>query len=79
MAEKGGNLALRIRIRRTIGGQEWEWSLEPCGPEARVIDTVLVVADSASAGQLEGLVVDWVQTPQGAGFGVYDRNLRNVP
>jgi len=25
---------------------------------------------------LEGLVIDWVQTPEGSGFGVYDQSLR---
>lgn len=77
MAEKGGNLALRIRIRRGPGGQQWSMTLEPNSAETVMVGNVPVAADSQTQKQLEGLVIDLVQTPDGPGFGVYPGNLSN--
>lgn len=75
MAEKGGSLALRIEISRGLGGPEWRLTLEPREPEAMVVDGVPVHAGSSTLKQMEGLIIDWVMTPDGPGLGVYDKNL----
>ena len=77
MAEKGGNLALRIKITRGLTGENWAFTLEPRSAAAEVVDGVPVAADSSTAARLEEMVIDWVGTAMGAGFGVYDRNLRD--
>jgi len=79
MAEKGSNVALRIQIRRSITGTEWAMTLEPRTGEAVTVGGVPVLVDPKTASQLEGLVIDWVQTPKGPGFGVYNRNLQDYP
>lgn len=75
IAEKGGDLAVRIRISRSLSGIDWRMSLEPAGPDAVTVNGVPVVADKASQGHLDGMVIDWTLTPQGPGFGVYNRDL----
>ncbi len=75
MEEKGGNLALRIRIRRSIRGLSWQMTLEPAEPEAILVDGVPIHADKATQHHLDGLIIDWTQTPDGEGFGVYDRSM----
>jgi Fe-S cluster assembly iron-binding protein IscA len=75
LAAKGGGLAIRIRIRRTLSGFEWSITLEPATPEAIYVDGLPILADQATQSRLDGLVIDWVQTPSGPGLGVYDRNL----
>ena len=75
MQEKGGNLALRIEIESGPGGGSWRLTLVDRPPGALVVDGVPVQADSATLKQMEGLVIDWVLTPDGPGLGVYDRNL----
>lgn len=75
LAEHGGGLALRIKVRRVLSSMEWEMTLEPAGPETVTVDGVPVSADSQTQKHLDGLMIDWVQTPDGPGFGVYDRNL----
>jgi Fe-S cluster assembly iron-binding protein IscA len=77
MAEKGGNLALRIKVGRGLTGESWNMTFEPRTAAAELVDGVLVAADSATVARLEEMVIDWVNTAQGAGFGVYDRNLRD--
>jgi Fe-S cluster assembly iron-binding protein IscA len=78
MAEKGGALALRIQIRRSAGADKWAMTLEPRTAEALLVDGVPVVVDSNTRSILEGLMIDWVQTPAGPGFGVFDQNLQDV-
>jgi len=78
MAEKGGDLALRIHIRRTLSGTEWNMALENRTKEARLIDGIPVLVDPKTADKLEAVVIDWVQTPKGPGFGVYNRNLHDT-
>ncbi len=75
IADKGGGLALRIRVGRSIGGPEWKMTLEVASSEAMLVNGVPVLADKGAQSHLDGMVVDWVMTPQGPGFGVYDRNL----
>lgn len=75
MADKGGGLALRIRVRSSITGVKWEMSLEPASPDVILVNGVPVQADLQSRSHLDGLIIDWIQTPAGAGFGVYDRSL----
>lgn len=71
MQEKGGNLALSIEI----SGGTWRLTLVERSPAALVVDGVPVQADSATLKQLDGLIIDWVLTPDGPGLGVYDRSL----
>lgn len=78
MAGMGGALSLRIQIRRSVGGDKWSMALEPGTSKAVMVDGVPVVIDPASEAALEGIIIDWVQTPEGEGFGVYDRNLRDM-
>ena len=78
MAEKGGSLALRIQIRKTITGESWAMTFEPGRSATATVDGVAVVVDAATEKLLDGMVIDWVHTPQGAGFGVYERNLRDM-
>lgn len=78
MAGKGGALALHIVIRRSAGGEKWAMTLEPRSHKAVEVDGIPVVLDHATAAALEGIIIDWVQTPEGAGFGVYDRSLRQM-
>lgn len=73
--EKGSHLSLRIRIRRTFGHMEWAMTLEPSTGESVVIDGIPVLADAKTWRHLEGLIIDWIRTPEGEGFGIYDRNL----
>ncbi|MFZ5815239.1 MAG: hypothetical protein ACOY93_08035 [Bacillota bacterium] len=75
MSEKGGNLALRIDIHKGLGGTEWRMTLEPRSAEALQVDGVPVHVDSSTLKQLEGLIIDWIVTPEGPGLGVYDRSL----
>lgn len=75
IAEKGANLALRIEISRGLGGLEWRMTLEPHSPSALVVDGVPIHASSSTLKQMEGLIIDWVMTPDGPGLGVYDKNL----
>lgn len=76
MAGKGGQLALRIRIRRGMTGVEWKMTLEPSSAEAVVVEGgVPVLADQQSRSYLEGVIIDWIQTPNGPGFGIFDRSL----
>jgi Fe-S cluster assembly iron-binding protein IscA len=77
IAEKGSNLALRIKIRRSLAGYEWTMRLERLSSEAVTVNGVPVLADLASWTCLDGMVIDWVQTPEGPGFGVYDRSLQD--
>jgi Fe-S cluster assembly iron-binding protein IscA len=73
--EKGGSLAIRVRVRQGMTGPTWSWSLEPWTPEAILVDGVPLLMDEASKKELEGMVIDWMQTPSGPGLGVYARNL----
>lgn len=75
MTEKGGGLALRIAIRPGLTGPSWKMSLEAAGPEAIAVCGVPVQADHATRAKLEGMVIDWVVTPEGPGFGVYNSTL----
>lgn len=78
MAEKGGDLALRIKISRGLTGDNWAMTLEPRTASAVMVDGVPVVADNATEAKLEEMVIDWVTTSQGTGLCVYDRNLRDL-
>lgn len=73
--EKGGQLALNIQIERGLTGSNWRLTLEPRQPSALIVEGVPVHATSAALKQLDGLIIDWVMTPDGPGLGVYDRNL----
>lgn len=75
MAQKGGNLALRINIARGLTGLEWKMTLEPRTADAIVADGVPVHASTRTLQEMEGLIIDWVVTPDGPGLGVYDKNL----
>ncbi len=75
LAERGGNLAIRIDMHRGMGGVEWRMTLEPAGPDVRMADGVPILASPATLKQMEGLMIDWVMTPEGPGLGVYDKNL----
>lgn len=78
IAARGGQLALRIDIRKKPSGPEWLMSLEPISAKAAeslVVDSIPVHLSAGTLEQLDGLVIDWVMTPEGPGFGVYDRNL----
>jgi Fe-S cluster assembly iron-binding protein IscA len=70
--DKGGGLAVRIRIRRS----EWKVTLERATTEALLIDGISVLADEQTMEQLDGLMIDWLQTPDGPGFGVMDRKVQ---
>jgi Fe-S cluster assembly iron-binding protein IscA len=70
--DKGDGLAVRIRIRRN----EWKLTLERATTEAFLIDGVPILADEQTLEQLDGLMIDWLQTPAGPGFGVMDRKLQ---
>lgn len=74
MGEWGGSLALRIQIRQGPAGVRWEMRLEPASDEVVWCDGVPVLADAATRRRLEGLVIDWTQTPEGPGFGVFSSN-----
>lgn len=78
IAEMGSNLALRIQVRRALmGGVEWQMCLEQPGPDSVPVSGIPVVADKSSRTHLEGMVIDWVMTPAGPGFGIFDRSLVN--
>ncbi|MDF2629300.1 MAG: hypothetical protein K0R39_3131 [Symbiobacteriaceae bacterium] len=78
MAEKGSSLALRIQIRKTVSGESWTMTFEAGRSATGTVDGVPVMVDAGTEKYLDGMVIDWVQTPQGAGFGVYERNLREL-
>jgi len=78
LAERGGGLALRIHIRKSGEGEKWAMTLEPGSAATSVVDGVPVVVDTPTEKYLDGMVIDWVQTPEGDGFGVYERNLREI-
>jgi Fe-S cluster assembly iron-binding protein IscA len=75
MAEKGGDLALRIEIARVLCGQEWKMTLEPRSAAALVVDGVPIHASPGTLKLMEGLFIDWVVTPDGPGLGVFDKSL----
>lgn len=75
LADRGHHLALCIHVRRSGSGQRWEMTLEPATPAAVRIDGVPVLADAQTWRYLEGMVIDWTQTPDGPGFGVYSSSL----
>lgn len=75
MLEKGGNLALSIHIEGGLTGSNWRLTLERRQPSAIVVNGIPVHATSAALKQLDGLIFDWVMTPDGPGLGVYDRHL----
>jgi len=76
IGQKGGNLALRVQIRTMLGNISWDMSLVAVSANTVTIGGVPIEADKKTHEQLEGLVIDWVQTPEGPGFGVYDQTLR---
>lgn len=75
LAEAGGDLALRIEIHRVLGSSEWRITLEPQSPTALLVDGLPIHASPAALKHLEGLLIDWLMTPDGPGLGVYDKNL----
>jgi Fe-S cluster assembly iron-binding protein IscA len=74
IAARGDSVALHIQIRRGA----WAMTLEPAGSEVLMVSGVPTVADLQSQTYLDGVVIDWVQTPQGPGFGIYDMNLQKL-
>lgn len=78
MAEKGHAAALRIQVRRVAGSDRWAVTLEPHATDVLMVSGIPVVADEKTQELLDGLVIDWVHTPQGAGFGVYAANLPDL-
>ena len=78
LTERGGGLALRIHIRKAGAGEKWLMALEPGHMTTATVDGVPVVVDSVTEKYLDGMVIDWVHTPEGDGFGVYERDLRDM-
>jgi Fe-S cluster assembly iron-binding protein IscA len=72
--DQGAGVALRIQVRRGA----WAMTLEPNSSEVLMINGVPLVADMQSQSYLDGLVIDWVQTPHGQGLAIYDRNLQKL-
>lgn len=73
--EKGGNLAIRVKVKQGLAGSTWSWSLEAWTPEAELVDGVPLLMDESARKYMEGLVIDWMQTPSGPGLGVYAKSL----
>lgn len=79
IADKGGGLALRIQINRSLGAMAWSMTLQPRTEAAHLVGTVPVLADHNTLSKLDAVTIDWIQTPEGPGFGVFDRNLQTSP
>ncbi|HEY8345771.1 MAG TPA: hypothetical protein VIL07_00670 [Symbiobacteriaceae bacterium] len=77
MRERGNHLALRIQIRQGPGGLHWDMRLEPLSPQAVWADGVPVLADAQTWRYLDGMVIDWTQTPEGPGIGVFSSSLHD--
>lgn len=75
MAQRGGNMALRIQVRQGPANARWQMRLEPLSAEAVWCSGVPVLADAATWRVLDGLVLDWTQTPEGPGFGVFSSGM----
>ncbi len=75
MQERGGNLALSIVADPAVTGGEWRLTLVPRGLSTMVVNGVPVEADAHALRMLDGVIIDWVMTPDGPGLGIYDRNL----
>jgi len=75
MQERGGNLALSIVADPEVTGGMWRLTLVPRRPTTPVVDGVPVEADPHARRLLDGVIIDWVMTPDGPGLGIYDRNL----
>jgi Fe-S cluster assembly iron-binding protein IscA len=77
ISAKGGNLALRVKIQRSLtGSHSWSMGLEHRTSEAIMVGNVPIMADQMTRSHLDGLMIDWLITPEGEGFGVYDRSLQ---
>lgn len=77
LQEKQGDLAYRIQVQRTPAGVTWKMTLEPRTAEAVLVDGLPLHLDTAAHKALDGLIIDWVMTPDGPGLGVYDRYLND--
>lgn len=73
--ERGGNLALSIVADPEAAGGMWRLTFVPRRPTHMVVDGVPVEADRHALRLLDGVIIDWVMTPDGPGLGIYDRNL----
>jgi Fe-S cluster assembly iron-binding protein IscA len=73
--EKGGSLAIRVQVKNSLVGPTWNWSLEPWAPEAELVDGVPLLMDETAKKYMSGMVIDWMQTPNGPGLGVYAQSL----
>ncbi|MFS8640752.1 MAG: hypothetical protein LOD90_08085 [Symbiobacteriaceae bacterium] len=73
--ERGGNLALSIVADPDATGGPWRLTLVPRRPSTPVVGGVPVEADAHAQQMLDGMIIDWVMTPDGPGLGIYDRNL----
>ena len=73
--ERGGNLALSIAADPGTTGGPWRLTLVPRRPSATVVSGVPVEADAEALRLLDGMIIDWVLTPDGPGLGIYDQNL----
>lgn len=77
ISAKGGSLALRIKIQRNLtGSYNWSMGLEQRTNEAIMVGKVPIMADQMTCSHLDGLIIDWIMTPEGEGFGVFDRSLQ---
>ena len=75
LQEKGGELALAIEIERRGSDTLWRMTLLPRSKATMVVDGVPVHIDGVSLKRIDGLIIDWVHTPEGPGLGVYDCNM----
>jgi Fe-S cluster assembly iron-binding protein IscA len=78
MSEKGGNLALRIQIQPAGAGLHWDMTFDPVALATNFVNGVPIVVDAATVKYLDGTVIDWVNTPAGEGFGVYEQNQQDL-
>ena len=75
MQERGGHLAVKIEIDSSGSGEVWRMTLVRRSAATAVVSGVPVQVDAGTAQLLDGLIIDWVMTPDGPGLGVYDQNL----
>lgn len=72
---KGGSLAVRITVKQSPAGPTWGWALAPWTPEAFLVEGVPLLMDETAKKYMSGLVLDWLETPNGPGLSVYAKSL----
>lgn len=78
MAQKEEALALRIRIQKAESSLRWDMTFEPRIRATDFVNGVPIVVDNDTVKYLAGTVIDWVITPDGEGFGVYEQNQQDL-